>query len=100
MGSADRMRVAAGIITEQQNQRPVAVVVSAMSRVTDLLLETLRRAELGDRAAVDSNVRSLLARHLETCDELLGGSKAAPKHCEAAREDVQSLVAEFHRIAN
>ena len=43
MGSADRIRVAAEIIAEQQKQRPLAVVVSAMSKVTDLLLETLRR---------------------------------------------------------
>ncbi len=48
MGSAERMRVAAEIIVQQKSRRPLVVVVSAMSKVTDLLLETMRRAELGD----------------------------------------------------
>ncbi|MBV9745381.1 MAG: aspartate kinase, partial [Acidobacteriia bacterium] len=98
MGSAERMRVASQIIQEEHRKRPLVVVVSAMSKVTDLLLETLRRAELGDRAAVDSSLRSLLDRHLDVCDELLNGFE--PRFRQTAHQDVQSLVAEFHRIAN
>src|SRR5205807_5992221 len=41
MGSAERMRVAADIIARQRQKQPVLVVVSAMSKVTDLLLDTL-----------------------------------------------------------
>ena len=48
MGSAERIRVAAEICAEQMEQRPVVAVVSAMSKVTDLLLDTLRKAEAGD----------------------------------------------------
>jgi bifunctional aspartokinase / homoserine dehydrogenase 1 len=92
MGSAERMRVAAGIIAENAAQRPVVVVVSAMSKVTDLLLETLRRAELDDRAAVDANVQALLNRHLDTGKQLLGDvALAAP--------EIEALVGEFRRIA-
>ena len=93
MGSADRMRVAAQIIATQQRNRPVAVVVSAMSKVTDLLLETLRRAELGDRSAVDSAIETLLKRHTDTCHELL-------PNATAALDDVEQLISEFRRIAN
>jgi len=59
MGSADRMRAAAAIIAEHRTTRPVLVVVSAMSKITDLLLDTLRRAELGDsrRAPFNSGKR-------------------------------------------
>jgi aspartate kinase len=92
MGSADRMRVAAGIIAGQKKLRPLAVVVSAMSKVTDLLLETLRRAEVGDKGAVAAGVETLRARHLEVVEQLLG--KSAP-----AAQDVESLVNEFERIA-
>jgi bifunctional aspartokinase / homoserine dehydrogenase 1 len=99
MGSADRMRVAADIISAQRKLRPVLVVVSAMSKVTDLLLETLKRAELDDRAAVDHNIRTLLERHLETCHDLLG-NPLAEKYRTAAVEALESLVAEFQRIAN
>jgi bifunctional aspartokinase / homoserine dehydrogenase 1 len=90
MGSADRLRVAAGIISEQQKKRPLVVVVSAMSKVTDLLLETLRHAEVGDRAAVDSTIDALSRRHSETCQALAAEASA----------DVESLVNEFRRIAN
>lgn len=100
MGSADRMRAAAAIIAEQRAVRPVLVVVSAMSKITDLLLETLRRAELGDRAAVDSQLRTLLDRHVAACEDLLGQPASAVQFREAAYNAVQSLVSEFHRIAN
>jgi aspartate kinase len=90
MGSADRLRVAAGIISEQQNKRPLVVVVSAMSKVTDLLLETLRHAEVGDRAAVESSIEVLRLRHVETCQALAAEAIA----------DVELLVNEFRRIAN
>jgi aspartate kinase len=91
MGSADRMRVAAEIIAKEQKKRPVAVVVSAMSKVTDLLLETLRRAEVGDRASVDAAIETLLQRHTETCRQLLS--------IPAALQDIHQLINEFRRIA-
>jgi aspartate kinase len=92
MGSAERMHVAAQIIAEQAVRCPLVVVVSAMSKVTDLLLETLRRAELDDRAAVDANVQALLDRHLETGKQLLGD-------VGAATTEIEALVGEFRRIA-
>src|SRR3982750_2301816 len=98
MGSAERMRVAAGIIAEHSKTRPVAVVVSAMSKITDLLLETLRRAELGDRAVVDAELRTLLDRHLDACTELFTGPAAFWK--DAAIGSVHALVSEFQRIAH
>ena len=90
MGSAERLQIAAGIISEQRKKRPLTVVVSAMSKVTDLLLDTLRHAEVGDRAAVESSIEALLKRHIETCRAL----------AEDAIADVESLVKEFGRIAN
>jgi bifunctional aspartokinase / homoserine dehydrogenase 1 len=100
MGSAERVRAAAAIISEQQKRRPLIVVVSAMSTVTNLLFETLRHAEVSDRAAVDSGLRRLLNHHLETCEKLFGETTSTIQFREAAYEDVRSLVSEFHRIAN
>ncbi len=97
MGSADRIRVAAEIIGEQRQKRPVAVVVSAMSKITDLLLDTMHRAELGDRSVVAANIENLLNRHLKTCDELLSAPAAAESRLTAS-EAVRSLIAEFERI--
>jgi aspartokinase len=70
MGSAERMRVAGGILSDERGRRPVVAVVSAMSGVTDLLLDTLRHAEGGDETGLAANLKKLRERHLETCREL------------------------------
>jgi bifunctional aspartokinase / homoserine dehydrogenase 1 len=100
MGSAERIRAATTIISEQQKRRPLIVVVSAMSTVTDLLFETLRHAEVSDRAAVDSSLRRLLNHHLETCENLFEEPASTVQFRERAYGEVRSLVSEFHRIAN
>src|ERR1700722_4808954 len=97
MGSAERMRVAAQIIAGQQKLRPLGVVVSAMSKVTDLLLETLRHAEVGDKNSVNVSLETLRARHLEAAEQLLGKGTAL---CAEAADDIAALVNEFQRIAH
>lgn len=94
MGSAERMKIAGRILADQAKTRPVAVVVSAMSKVTDTLLETLRHAESGDRAGVEANLRKLEERHTETAKELLPGPKA-----DVAIAGVRALILEVDRIA-
>ena len=65
-----------------------------MSKITDLLLDTLRHAEAGDRAGLDSNIARLRERHLATCRELL-----PPERQAAAEAEIARLIAEFERIA-
>src|ERR1035441_8380356 len=77
MGSAERMKVAARLVAEEQKKRPVVVVVSAMSKITDLLLDTMRQAEAGNRAAVDASLAALRQRHEKTCREVLPAEKQA-----------------------
>lgn len=95
MGSADRMRVAAQICSGQKSKRPVVAVVSAMSKVTDLLLDTLRHAEAGDDAGVDTGIRDLAERHRETCRLLL-----KPQQRAAASSGIEALISDFRRIAH
>ncbi len=94
VGSAERMRVAAAIAAEQMARRPVVIVVSAMSKITDLLLDTLRHAEAGDRAGMEANLATLRERHIATCRELLPMERRADAESGIAR-----LIAEFERIA-
>ncbi|MDP8991287.1 MAG: aspartate kinase [Acidobacteriota bacterium] len=94
MGSAERIDVAARLTTEQLQHRPVAIVVSAMSKVTDLLLDTLRKAEAGDEPGLDANIQTLTDRHLACCHELLPEGFQ-----ETALAGVRGLIAEFSRIA-
>jgi len=95
MGSAERIKVAAQICREQKERRPVVAVVSAMSQVTDLLLNTLRHAEAGDEAGIEANLERLAQRHLETCDQLLSGDLR-----DTTASGVRALVADFRRIAH
>ena len=95
MGSADRIRASAALCAGEAGKRPVVTVVSAMSKVTDLLLDTLRHAEGGDRDGMESNIATLAQRHRETCEELL------PENArEAVLAGIDELVSEFRRIAN
>ncbi|MEO8026821.1 MAG: aspartate kinase [Bryobacteraceae bacterium] len=94
MGSAERIRVAARISSEQRAQRPTISVVSAMSKVTDLLIDSLRKAEAGDQADLDANMKRLWERHLETVRELV----PAPKQ-DAVLAGVHGLLSDFSRIA-
>ncbi len=94
MGSAERIRISAGLAAAQRPGRDVVAVVSAMSKVTDLLIDSLRHAEGGDRKGLDANVEKLLEGHRETCRQLLSGEAQTD-----ALRDVEALVAEFRRIA-
>ena len=95
VGSAERMRVAARIAAGEQKKRPVAVVVSAMSKVTDLLLGTMRHAEAGDRAGMEANLAALRSRHEEASRELLPEAKQA-----GVLAKVDKLIGEFERLVN
>jgi aspartate kinase len=95
MGSAERMRVAARIVEEERKKRPVAIVVSAMSKITDLLLDTMRHAEAGNPASVEANLAALRARHTQTCRDLL-----PPERQAAVAARIEEIIAEFERIVN
>jgi aspartate kinase len=62
---------AACIVKERLSQRPV-VVVSAMAKVTDQLLNMARAAGAGDRDTAIKLCRQLQERHYNTAGELLG----------------------------
>src|SRR5260370_36696181 len=93
VGSADRMRVAAQIGAEQKQRRPTLIVVSAMSKVTDLLIDSMRHAEAGDRVGLDANLQILEQRHADACRELL----PAERQPEALAA-IHDLLGAFRRI--
>ncbi len=95
VGSADRMRVAARLSAEKKRKRPVVIVVSAMSGVTDLLIETTKHAEAGDRAGLGANIRKLEERHHQACHDLLPAAKQKP-----VLAGIRELVGEFRRITH
>lgn len=94
MGSADRIRASAAITAAERSRRPVAIVVSAMSKVTDMLLDTLRHAEIGDKATMEKHIAALRAKHEEAAIGLLGEAAAE------ATAQLNNILNEFERIAN
>src|SRR5262249_31159983 len=95
VGSGDRMRVAAQIGAEQKQKRPTLIVVSAMSNVTDLLIDSMRHAEAGDRAGLDADLRILEQRHADACRELLPTERQAE-----ALAGIDELLEAFRRITS
>jgi bifunctional aspartokinase / homoserine dehydrogenase 1 len=93
VGSAERMRIAARLSTRQNRGQPVVIVVSAMSGVTDLLIETTKHAEAGDRAGCDANIGKLEQRHVQACGELLPRAMQEP-----VLVGIRELIGEFERI--
>ena len=82
------------IIARAARERPpVAVVVSAMSTVTETLLEAARLAAVGDQKGVEQKLRYLESKHLGLVDELFSGSRK-----EAVRKTVLDVLSEFQKL--
>lgn len=93
MGTPESIRTVATICKEQSAIRPTISVVSAMSKVTDLMLETMFRAERGDEAGYSESLRQLRRRHEDACAELI------PEEFQPEiREHIDAILARFDRI--
>src|SRR5262252_9131443 len=93
VGSASRMKVSARLAADERAKRPVAIVVSAMSKITDLLLDTMRHAEGGDSAGIEKNLAALRERHEVACRELLPEDRQATTMAR-----IDEILGEFERI--
>lgn len=81
------------IVRTRLPQRPV-VVVSAMARVTDQLLQMARAAGSGDRKTALTLARELRERHYNTAGELLGTALFTQFHSDlgAEFEELEELL--------
>ena len=94
VGSPERIETAARLIAQSAASHSVVVILSAMSKVTDLLLDTLNLAEQGQLEDVEANLVSLRQRHKEACAVLLPSDAQ-----EVANERIDQIVDDFGRIA-
>jgi len=94
VGSPERIETAARLIAHSAQSHSVVVILSAMSKVTDLLLDTLNLAEQGQLEDVEANLVSLRQRHREACAALL-----PPEAQEVANERIDQIIDDFGRIA-
>ena len=71
VGDATRIRKVVEIIREAARESEVVVVVSAMSGVTNRLIEAATQAEAGNRDAVDAILEELRERHSAAVSTLI-----------------------------
>src|SRR5229473_292016 len=85
VGDAKAIERVAAIVRQRLPQQPV-VVVSAMARVTDQLLQMARAAGAGDRKTALTLARELRERHYNTAGELLGTALFTQFHSDLGTE--------------
>ena len=71
VGDAESIARAAAILAAANQTNQVVGVVSAMSGITNLLIDAARRAEGGDSTAADAIEGELRSRHLAVIDALI-----------------------------
>jgi aspartate kinase len=95
VGGAERMTAVANIIGQVLEGHPqLAVVVSAMSGVTDQLIGAARAAAGGRWEECKGIQASLAARHMEVCQDLLTGAH----HQQTVCTSISARVAELERF--
>jgi aspartate kinase len=82
---------------EKKRPRPPVVVVSALSGVTDKLIEVTRQAEEGDGERVNAKLRSLLDRHLTLASAVTSGGAVAL--LASVRAQFGELIGLVHALA-
>lgn len=96
VGSAERIRQAARIVQQHaQAGEQVVVVVSALSKVTDLILSILNSARLGNEKVMEEGLGQLAERHEQVVSELFeGGSRTT------VAADVQSSMSRLREFSS
>jgi bifunctional aspartokinase / homoserine dehydrogenase 1 len=100
VGSAERMKNVADLVAEHAQHAEVAVVVSAMGGVTDMLIRAANEASQGDRENWKNVRRELAHRHREVADQLLKAAEQAavlPKLADAVA-DFENLCSGFSLV--
>jgi len=97
VGSSQAMAQAVQIVVEGQAAwKGLVVVTSALSGVTDLLLQSANKAVTGDIEMIEQTVAELRRRHFEMIADLVKTSARQ----ETARNRVNVLVEEFSQLCH
>ena len=92
------IRIVRDQVERNPRDKPPVVVVSAMSKVTDRLIETGRLAGIGDGDAAAKTLSDLLERHLGVARSLVSG-EALEKLNARLTEDFTALATEVRTHA-
>ena len=99
VGSAERIRGVSDLVAQRLDRQPV-VVVSALSKITDLLIKGARLSLERDPAA-EAVPAEILARHVEVIDALLPAGLVRDRlvhHVEAIVQELRTLYTGVHYL--
>ncbi|KAL2622517.1 hypothetical protein R1flu_002722 [Riccia fluitans] len=96
VGSTERISNVAGIIVDDPSVRK-AVVVSAMSKVTDMMYDLLYKAQSRDDSYLEA-LDTIEQKHRSTATALLGGGKDLENLLKNLEEDIHNLKAMLRAI--
>ena len=95
VGSSAAIGMLCQIVHDQKTQWDnVAVVVSAMSGVTDILINGANAAARGDKASAHTSADALRSRHITTLHELAGDTPASA----ALAQQINTLISEYELL--
>src|SRR4051812_199640 len=85
------------VVSSQLERKPV-VVVSAMTKVTDALIEVFEQARAGDAAAAFASLQPHFERHVEVRNHFLGDAPDGfDQELKYAREELEDLLTRVQR---
>jgi aspartokinase/homoserine dehydrogenase 1 len=91
VGDADCIRRAAAIVHDAASRQSVVVVVSAMSGVTNRLVQAAHRAARGEQAFITQLASELHTQHHKALDTLVSDPRARAKISAACKEVLDEL---------
>jgi bifunctional aspartokinase / homoserine dehydrogenase 1 len=91
VGDPDCVRRAAAIVQSAATQGPVVVVVSAMSGVTNRLIQAAHDAEAGEQELFSQLVSELRVQHTTALEALVSDPQRRSMIAEACREILEEL---------
>ncbi|CAK8578453.1 unnamed protein product [Lathyrus sativus] len=95
MGSSQRIKNVADIVLDDDSERKL-VVVSAMSKVTDMMYELITKAQSRDESYI-SSLDAVLEKHSSTAHDILDGDNLAI-FLSKLYEDINNLKAMLRAI--
>lgn len=94
LATPERLETVAGIVANEGRSTPVAVVVSALGGVTDMLATTVERSAAGD-ASYDEACEALSRRHVDAADVVVAMEERGALH-----QRIGSLVDELRDLCH
>jgi len=92
VGESSRIKHVASVVRDYALKgNKIVVVISAMSGVTDQLIEIAKKASIRDRTSIDAFVKNLASRHSQACQDVIKNSEILEQTLRSLNEQIAEL---------